>query len=172
MSRIYEALQKAEQERATVGHQRRRTLLVKSLTGSVVVVALVASVILLGPLRARIAAFVGDLRGQASRGVQTSDPERSVEVATSKQIAVPQQPQPQPHFAVQVGAFPDRARAEVMASHLSTLYQQEIMIAPIEVRGKTLYRVRFLVGTKADAEVLANSMLREQRLKTWIVALP
>lgn len=170
MSRVYEALKKAEQERATVGHQRRRNLLARGLTGSVVVVAIVASVILLSRHRARIAEFVGDLKRPAARGVRTSHPERSADVATSKLIAVPQQPQP--HFAVQVGAFPDRTCAEALASHLSNLYQQEILIAPIEVRGKTFYRVRFLVGTKADAEALANSMLRGQRLKAWIVALP
>jgi cell division septation protein DedD len=87
-----------------------------------------------------------------------------------KLIAVP--PQPEPHFAVQIGAFADRARAEALASQLSNLYQQEILVAPVEVRGKTLYRVRFLVGTKAGAEALANSMLREQRLKAWVVVLP
>jgi SPOR domain len=222
MSRVYEALKKAEQERATVlapepafpfaaeatqivdrtvrqsreptqrvppdvlipkhpaaavtlesacvGHQRRRKLLVKGLTGSIVVVAMVASVILLGPRRARITEFVGDLKRSAARGAWIPRPVQPAEVATSKLIAVPQQPQP--HFAVQIGAFPDRARAEALASHFSRLYQQTILVGSIEVRGKTLYRVRLLVRTKASAEALANSMLREQRLKAWIVALP
>lgn len=222
MSRVYDALKKAEQERATglapepafslaaeatqivdrtvaqsreptqgvppdglipkhpatavtlesvwVGHQRRRNLLVRGLTGSIVVVAMVVSVILLGPRRARITEFVGDPKRPATRGAWIPDRERSAGVATSKLIAVPQQPQPR--FAVQIGAFPDRARAEALASHFSNSYQQTILVAPIEVRSKTLYRVRFLVGTKAGAEALANSMLREQRLKAWIVALP
>ena len=157
-------------ESACAGHQRRRNLLVRGLTGSIVVVAMVASVILLGPRRARIAEFVGNLKRPAARGTWIPHPERSAEVATSKLIALPQQPQP--HFAVQIGAFPDLARAEALASHVSNLYQQTILVAPIEVRGKTMYRVRFLVGTKAGAEALANSMLREQRLKAWIVELP
>ncbi len=77
-----------------------------------------------------------------------------------------------PHFAVQVGAFSKRANAEALASRLSEQYGLQTLVAPVEARRKTLYRVRLLVENKNQAKSLANNFLRTVKLKVWIVALP
>jgi cell division protein FtsN len=77
-----------------------------------------------------------------------------------------------PRFAVQVGAFNQRAHAEALASRLSEQYGLQTLVAPVEARGKTLYRVRLLVQNKNQAKSLANNFLRTVKLKVWIVALP
>ena len=77
-----------------------------------------------------------------------------------------------PRFAVQVGAFGQRAHAEALASRLSEQYGLQTLVAPVEARAKTLYRVRLLVQNKNQAKSLANNFLRTVKLKVWIVALP
>ncbi len=117
-----------------------------------------------------LAALLGTGCGsQASPPSHASASEAVKKEPAPQAVAVPQQPRP--HFAVQVGAFQDHARAEFLGSQLSNLYGQEILVAPAEVRGKTFYRVRFLVETKAEAEALADNLLRDQKLKSEIVPL-
>ncbi len=70
-------------ESVPVDQQRRRSLLVRGIAGGVVIIALVASVILLRPHRARIAEFVGDLKKLAADEASTSDTKQPPEVATS-----------------------------------------------------------------------------------------
>ena len=77
-----------------------------------------------------------------------------------------------PRFAVQVAAFNQRADAEALASRLSEQYGLQTLVAPVEVCGVTLYRVRLLVQNKNEAESLANTFLRTEKLKVWIVPLP
>ena len=77
-----------------------------------------------------------------------------------------------PRFAVQLGAFLKRANAEALANRVSSRYQQETLVAPWEVNGRTVYRVRILVETEAEAESLSARIGREQKLKTWIVTIP
>ena len=77
-----------------------------------------------------------------------------------------------PHFAVQVAAFEQRAEAEALASRLSEQYGLQTLVAPVEADGETLYRVRLLVRSKDEAKKLANTFLRTEKLKVWIVALP
>jgi cell division protein FtsN len=86
---------------------------------------------------------------------------------------VPPQSVPEgPRFAVQVAAYDRRANAEALASRLSEQYGLQTLVAPVEARGETLYRVRLLVQNKDQAESLANTFLRTEKLKVWIVALP
>jgi cell division septation protein DedD len=85
-----------------------------------------------------------DCRNQPAPPPHPSASEAVKKEPASKLIAVP--PQSQPHFAVQIGAFPDLARAEALASQLSNLYQQEFLIAPVEVRGKTSIGFAFWWG--------------------------
>jgi cell division protein FtsN len=73
---------------------------------------------------------------------------------------------------VQVGAFKNRARADVVASELSGLYQQSVLVAPARVKNQTFYRVRFLAETKPDAKTLATTLRRNDNFLTWIVPLP
>ena len=96
---------------------------------------------------------------EPQRRVTTTPPETSVEV-------------PRARFAVQVGAFLKRANAEALANRISSRYQRETLVAPWEVNGRTVYRVRILVETEAEAESLSARIGREQKLKTWIVTIP
>jgi cell division protein FtsN len=77
-----------------------------------------------------------------------------------------------PRFAVQVAAYDQRADAEALASRFSEHYGLQTLVAPVEARGKTLYRVRLLVENENQARSLAYTFLRTEKLKVWIVALP
>jgi len=82
-----------------------------------------------------------------------------------------QVPSPGLHFAVQVAAYDRRASAEALASQLAEKYGLQTLVAPVEAPGGTLYRVRLLVENKEQAENLANTILRAENRKVWIVAL-
>jgi hypothetical protein len=45
------------------------------------------------------------------------------------------------------------------------------LVAPVESNGATLYRVRLLVGSKDEADKLAETFLRTENLKVWVVPL-
>jgi ketosteroid isomerase-like protein len=96
---------------------------------------------------------------EPQRGVTTTPPETSVKV-------------PRARFAVQLGAFLKRPSAEALAKRISSRYQRETLVAPWEVNGRTVYRVRILVETEAEAESLSARIGRERKLKTWIVTIP
>jgi cell division protein FtsN len=72
---------------------------------------------------------------------------------------------------VQVAAFGRRASAEALASRLADQFGLQTLVAPVEAHGQNLYRVRLLVGSKDQAENVANTFLRTAKLKVWIVAL-
>jgi cell division protein FtsN len=76
-----------------------------------------------------------------------------------------------PRFAVQVAAFNDRPSAESLASRLSEHFGLQTMVAPVESNGVTHYRVRILVGSKDEADKLAETFLHTENLKVWIVPL-
>ena len=76
-----------------------------------------------------------------------------------------------PRFAVQVAAYDRRAGAEALAYRLAKQYGLETLVAPVEVRGETKYRVRLLVKNKDQAKSLADTLLRAEKLKVWIVPL-
>jgi cell division protein FtsN len=76
-----------------------------------------------------------------------------------------------PRYAVQVAACEQRAEAEALASRFSEQYGLQTLVAPVEAHGKTLYRVRLLVQNENQAKSLANTFLRTEKLKVWIVAL-
>ncbi len=96
---------------------------------------------------------------ESQRRVTTTQPETSADV-------------PRARFAVQLGAFLKRANAEALANRISSRYQRGALVAPWEVNGRTVYRVRVLVETEAEAEALSARIGREQKLKTWIVPIP
>ncbi len=76
-----------------------------------------------------------------------------------------------PRFAVQVAAFDNRASAEALASRLSDHFGLQTMVAPVESKGLTLYRVRLLVGSRDEADKLAETFQHTENLKVWIVPL-
>jgi len=87
-------------------------------------------------------------------------------------LAAAQVPSPALHFAVQVAAFDRRADAEALAARISEQYGLQTLVAPVEAEGGTLYRVRLLVASKDEADSVAQSFLRNEKLKVWIVTLP
>jgi len=104
----------------------------------------------------------------------TKDEPSQQPAAAPEPVEAPAPPQsvPEgPRFAVQVAAFDRRAGAEALAFRLSKQYGLETLVAPVEVRGETKYRVRLLVKNKDQAKSLANTFLRTEKLKVWIVAL-
>ena len=110
----------------------------------------------------------------AGCGNRSSAPVQASSLASGGSRAQPEEFTPvaftPPRFALQVGAFEQRARAEALAASLSDQYQVGVLVAPAKVHGKALYRVRILVGTKPEAEALAADLGRDAP-KTWIVAL-
>jgi len=68
-----------------------------------------------------------------------------------------------------VGAHEDQASALTQAKQLTTRYPYTALVAPVEVRGKTYYRVRIRVETREEAEALAARLRQQEQLKTWIV---
>jgi sporulation related protein len=80
--------------------------------------------------------------------------------------------QPPVRFAVQVGALENQADADALSRRLVGLYQKPILTTPIVSGNRTLYRVRILVGTRAEADALALAESRNENVKSWIVRLP
>jgi len=76
-----------------------------------------------------------------------------------------------PRFAVQVAAFPKRSDAEALAARLSDLYGLQTLVAPVDMGGGTQFRVRLLTETRDQAQNLADTFLRTQKLKVWIIPL-
>lgn len=77
-----------------------------------------------------------------------------------------------PRFAVQAAAIDERERAEKLAARLSDEFGCQTMVAPVELDGKTLYRVRMLVRTKQEAENVADALPSKAKVKAWIDPLP
>jgi tetratricopeptide (TPR) repeat protein len=106
-----------------------------------------------------------DLRQRAARYRQESSPpitSASAEVEREGGL----------RFAVQVAAYEDREEAVALAKQLTSEYRYTALIDPLQVRGKTVYRVRVRVGSEAEAGALAERLRREQNLDTWIVSVP
>jgi cell division septation protein DedD len=104
-----------------------------------------------------------------SKDEHSQQPAASVPAGELTPVPVPSQG---PRFAVQVAAFDRRPSAEALASRLSDQFGLQTLVAPVEAHGQTLYRVRILVGNRDQAENVADTFLRTQKLKVWIVALP
>jgi len=77
-----------------------------------------------------------------------------------------------PRFAVQVAAFERRPDAEALAARLSDQFGLQTLVAPVEANGQTFYRVRLLVKSKEEADSVADTFLRTENLKVWIVPFP
>jgi uncharacterized protein (DUF1684 family) len=96
--------------------------------------------------------------GQPGEAVATRGPESAVAEDTTGL-----------RYAVQVGAHEDAAAALAQAKQLTARYQYTALVAPVEVRGKTYYRVRIRVRTREEAEALAARLRQQEHLETWVV---
>lgn len=108
-------------------------------------------------------------RPEDARQAQTAPREAYSQETKPEPVSI--QPQSQPRFAVQVGAYKNRERAEAVAQLLSSHYGQ-VLLAPQEVAGKVLYRVRIPVETEAKAKTLAATLRQESQMESWVVSLP
>lgn len=105
-----------------------------------------------------------DLRREAARYRQESSPPETSSAEAESDGGL--------RFAVQVAAYEDREEAVALAKQLTSEYRYTALIDPLQVRGKTIYRVRVRVGSEAEARALAERLRREQNLDTWIVSIP
>jgi len=78
---------------------------------------------------------------------------------------------PRHRFAVQVGAYEDRAEAERRAQSFSSNYPY-VLVTQSQVGGKVFHQVRIPVETKAEAKALAAKLQHESKIETWVVPLP
>jgi len=117
---------------------------------------------------------VGCRHAPAAQSQPSAQNDRSQQPAAAPAgaLAPAQVPPASPHFAVQVAAFNRRADAEALAAQVSEQYGLQTLVAPVEAGGETMYRVRLLVASKDEAESVADSFLRNEKLKVWIVPLP
>ena len=107
-----------------------------------------------------------------SRPIATGQQSHSEAAAAHDAARAPVQvPVQGPRFAVQVAAFDNRPSAEALASRLSDHFGLQTLVAPVESNGVTLYRVRLLVGSKDEADKLAETFQHTENLKVWIVPL-
>ncbi len=163
--------------------RRLRQLILAGVLGCLTGTALAARAVLIESRREQIVTEFGELKKtvtgifSSSRGGappiavlrdEPSTPLTAPKEAAARPTAVPPS---SPRFAVQVGAFENRTSALTLASQLSDRYELAILVAPVELRNRTLHRVRILVETRTEAEALAASLLRDQKLETRIVAL-
>jgi len=103
-----------------------------------------------------------------AKGEQSHSEAAAAHDAARAPVQVPVQA---PRFAVQVAAFDDRPSAEALASRLSDHFGLQTLVVPVESNGVTLYRVRLLVGSKDEADKLAETFQHTENLKVWIVPL-
>lgn len=76
-----------------------------------------------------------------------------------------------PRFAVQVGAFRNRATSVALAQRLAADFPQT-RVTPKEVRGEILYRVVLPVQTKEEVEILAAHLRDIYKLEILMIGLP
>lgn len=127
----------------------------------------------IGPLGKGSIAIPMTTVGASSDRMGSSDPDPTEVVQSETQKTDSSQARtrsgPQFRFHVQVAAPSDQATATALAKKLATTYRQTVVVDPVRKRGKTYYRIRLRVRTRAEAEELADQLRREQKLNPWIV---
>lgn len=106
-------------------------------------------------------------RNQTAAGMPAERPPGGAQAAE----AAPAVTKARPRFAVQVGAYEDRAEAERKAESFSSNYSY-VLVTQTQVGGKVFHQVRIPVETKAEAKALAARLQRESKIETWVVPLP
>jgi hypothetical protein len=75
-------------------------------------------------------------------------------------------------YAVQVGAYGKRAEALAMLNKLTQRFSYPTTLTPLVTHDDTLWRVRMLTNSKAEALKASEHLLQDQRVKAWIVPIP
>ncbi len=73
------------------------------------------------------------------------------------------------HYAVDSGLFQDRNNAEALTARMPEQYRTTI--TPVNVHGRTLYRVRTIVLSESDANALAAKLAHDVKLQARITPI-
>jgi hypothetical protein len=85
--------------------------------------------------------------------------------------AVTKSPETARCYAVQVGAYGKRAEALAMLNRLTQRFSYPTTLTPLVTQDDTLWRVRMLTTSKAEALRASERLLQDQRVNTWIVPI-
>lgn len=103
-------------------------------------------------------------------GAQTSsEPPRPP--ATKKAPGKESSPPPR-CYAVQVGAYENRAEAEAMQDNLTRSFPNGTQLSQVVTGDKTRWRLRLVAASRAEAVKIAARLLRERQIKAWIEPIP
>jgi hypothetical protein len=86
--------------------------------------------------------------------------------------AVTKSPEATKCYAVQVGAYGKRAEALAMLNRLTQRFSYPTTLTPLVTQDNTLWRVRMLTTSKAEALKASERLLQDQRVNAWIVPIP
>jgi PDZ domain/SPOR domain len=86
--------------------------------------------------------------------------------------AVTKRPETAKCYAVQVGAYSKRAEALAMLNRLTQRFSYRTTLTPLVTRDDTLWRVRMLTTSRADALKASERLLQDQGVKAWIIPIP
>ena len=86
--------------------------------------------------------------------------------------AVTKSPETARCYAVQVGAYSKRAEALAMLNGLTQRLSYPTTLTPLVNQDDTLWRVRMLTTSKAEALKASERLLQDQGVKAWIIPIP
>jgi len=86
--------------------------------------------------------------------------------------AVTKSPEATKCYAVQVGAYSKRAEALAMLNRLTQRFSYPTTLTPLVTQDNTLWRVRMLTTSKAEALEASERLLQGQGVKAWIMPIP
>jgi hypothetical protein len=75
-------------------------------------------------------------------------------------------------YAVQVGAYGKRAEALAMLNRLTQRFSYPTTLTPLVTQDDTLWRVRMLTTSRAEALKASERLLEDQGIKAWIAPMP
>ncbi len=75
-------------------------------------------------------------------------------------------------YAVQTGAYENRAEAEAMMESLAREFSNAIQMSQTIDGGRTRWRVRILATTGKEARAIAARLLSRRGTKAWVDAIP
>lgn len=74
-------------------------------------------------------------------------------------------------YAVQVGAYENRAEVGDMLDKLAPEFPDRMILTQVATRDKTLWRLRVLATSRVEALKVSERLLAEQSIRAWIVPI-
>jgi len=87
-------------------------------------------------------------------------------------VEVTKSPETARCYAVQVGAYGKRAEALAVLNTLTQRFSYPTTLTPLVTQDDTLWRVRILTTSKAEALKVSERLLQDQGVKAWIMPIP